>query len=71
MTHVGAGPWAVVFSAGPLDDGSGLLYVVLTDAPRSTLAGSIGGSATLGLVAGGGALGCSRRSPPARSSSRC
>jgi signal transduction histidine kinase len=51
------GPRPVVFSAAPLDDGSGFLYVVLTDAPRSTLAGSIGGSATLGLVVGGGALG--------------
>ncbi len=51
------GPRPVVFSAAPLDDGSGYLYVVLTDAPRSTLAGSIGGSATLGLVVGGGALG--------------
>jgi len=47
----------VVFSAAPLDDGSGYLYVVLTDAPRSTLAGSVGGSATLGLVVSGGALG--------------
>lgn len=51
------GPRPVVFSAAPLDDGAGFLYVVLTDAPRSTLAGSIGGSATLGLVLGGGALG--------------
>jgi signal transduction histidine kinase len=51
------GPRPVVFSAAPLDDGSGYLYVVLTDAPRSTLAGSIGGSATLGIVVGGGALG--------------
>lgn len=51
------GPRPVVFSAAPLDDGSGHLYVVLIDAPRSTLAGSIGGRATLGLVVGGGALG--------------